>query len=67
MDSTPRSSVPQPASKPLQERTKEIEEDTREQPWQSLMPALKKQNEDAPVGQDFFPCQDGFYAHSLAA
>jgi hypothetical protein len=38
----------------------------REQPWKSLVDAIEKENKDSPIGKDFFPCADGFYAHSLA-
>lgn len=41
-------------------------EDTRIQPWQSLMDEIARQGSLAPPGSDYFPCQDGFHAHSLA-
>ncbi|KAK1765101.1 hypothetical protein QBC33DRAFT_545739 [Phialemonium atrogriseum] len=42
------------------------EEDNRLQPWQSLMDEIERESSLSPPGRDYFPCQDGFYAHSLA-
>jgi hypothetical protein len=41
-------------------------EDRRVQPWQSLMEEIERESRLSPPGSDYFPCQDGFYAHSLA-
>ncbi len=44
----------------------ESKEDTRIQPWQSLMEEIERESNMSPPGSDYFPCQDGFYAHSLS-
>lgn len=44
----------------------EEEEDARIQPWQAIMDEIERQNSLSPPGSDYFPCQNGFYAHSLA-
>ncbi|KAJ4205387.1 hypothetical protein NW759_014613 [Fusarium solani] len=41
--------------------------DEPDQPWKALVDVIDKENKNNPVGADFFPCEDGFYAHSLAA
>ncbi|KAK3984663.1 hypothetical protein QBC44DRAFT_374904 [Cladorrhinum sp. PSN332] len=41
--------------------------DNREQPWKKLVGGVEKVNKESPAGEDFFPCQNGFHAHSLAA
>ncbi|KAK4166350.1 hypothetical protein QBC43DRAFT_286801 [Cladorrhinum sp. PSN259] len=41
-------------------------EDARIQPWQAIMEEIERQNSLSPPGSDYFPCQHGFYAHSLA-
>ena len=41
-------------------------EDHRMQPWQSLLDEIERESSLSPPGSDLFPCQDGFYAHSLA-
>ncbi|KAJ5442009.1 hypothetical protein N7445_005016 [Penicillium cf. griseofulvum] len=41
--------------------------DELEQPWKVLVEEIEKENKANPLGQDFYPCADGFYAHSLAA
>lgn len=44
-----------------------VTHEEREQPWTALEDELEKEKNAQPVGTDFFPCVDGFYAHSLAA
>lgn len=40
--------------------------DGRVQPWQSLMAEIERESNLSPPGSDYFPCQQGFHAHSLA-
>ena len=65
MDAAP----PSPKTYPAQEAKNQAAaaKDEREQPWKNLLDEIEKANKDSPVGEDFFPCQNGFYAHSLAA
>jgi hypothetical protein len=42
------------------------DEDRRIQPWQSLMEEIEREISLSPPGSDYFPCQNGFFAHSLA-
>ncbi|CAK7244928.1 MAG: hypothetical protein STHCBS139747_006491 [Sporothrix thermara] len=44
-----------------------VKDETREQPWTSLIDEIEEDNKVQPDGKDNFPCADGFYAHSLAA
>ena len=41
--------------------------DEREQPWKSLIEDIVAEAKKNPREKDFFPCEDGFEAHSLAA
>jgi len=45
----------------------QIPRDQREQPWKQLLAEIEKEARAAPVGEDFFPCKNGFSDHSLAA
>lgn len=56
----------QKADSAQQDATTPVEKDSRIQPWQSLMVEIERQNTLSPPGSDYFPCQDGFFAHSLA-
>lgn len=42
-------------------------QDQRQQPWKELLGEIEKEAKAAPVGEDFFPCKNGFSDHSLAA
>lgn len=42
------------------------QEDNRVQPWQSIIEEIERQGILSPPGSDYFPCRDGFFAHSLA-
>lgn len=42
------------------------QEDNRIQPWQCLIEEIERQDSLSPLGSDYFPCHDGFFAHSLA-
>lgn len=53
---------------PTIEQPKENEHtEKREQPWQKLIKEIIADAEKNPLEKDFFPCKDGFEAHSLAA
>ena len=39
----------------------------REQPWKNLIDQIVDDAQKNPLDKDFFPCQDGFEAHTLAA
>jgi hypothetical protein len=53
---------------PAFERPKDNEStEQREQPWQKLIDEIMADAEKNPLEKDFFPCKDGFEAHSLAA
>ncbi len=51
---------------PSSNGTAPADEDQRIQPWQSLMDEIERESSLSPPGSDFFPCQQGFFAHSLA-
>ncbi|KAK4172753.1 hypothetical protein QBC36DRAFT_69793 [Triangularia setosa] len=42
------------------------QEDHRTQPWHSLMDEIERENILNPPGNDWFSCELGFHAHSLA-
>lgn len=42
-------------------------ETQRQQPWKQLLGEIEKEAKSTPVGEDFFPCKNGFSDHSLAA
>lgn len=49
----------------------EVSETQHNQPrilrYQDILDAIKKEKSENSVGEDFFPCKDGFYSHSLSA
>ena len=49
--------VPQPGK---------ISTDQRDQPWQSLLADIQREAQQTPFGTEYFPCDKGFYAHSVA-
>ncbi|KAK4201002.1 hypothetical protein QBC40DRAFT_264558 [Triangularia verruculosa] len=42
------------------------QDDHRSQPWHSLMDEIERENMLNPPGSDWFSCNLGFHAHSLA-
>lgn len=51
---------------PSSNGTTPAEDDQRIQPWQQLMGEIERESSLSPPGSDYFPCQQGFFAHSLA-